>query len=357
VDVSPYIRDTGSPQVLVFWRAFDGEPAPEEPAPERHELCAFSMGQIRDFLKKKRKQKTRPAWVRDSLSGRWVPLTNAGRVRPGMTLMLDAAFGGYDLDLGAQPMDWSPVRSLRPEVGRSDETHDGDPGSRSRRFVLLSDHTRGVVEHAVALGKAVGLGGTEIATMAEAARWHDVGKAHPAFQLALLDVPDAPVDARSELWAKSSGGAPLRYRIEQDGAKESRRHFRHELASMLAWLEHGAKRSETPELVAYLILSHHGRVRMGIRALPTEPAPPDDRLFARGVHDGDRLPALELNGLRVPETELRLDLIRLGLGPMGPSWTERARRLLARHGPFRLARLEALLRIADWKASADEEEA
>ncbi len=357
VDVSPYIRDTGSPQVWVFWREFDVDPAPEEPAPERYELCAFSMGQIRDYLKKKKSQRTRPAWVRDSLAGRWVRLTDPGRVRPGMILMLDASVGGYDPMLGAQPQGWSPVNSLRPEVGQSDEAHDGDKESRIRRFVLLSDHTADVVEHATALGNAVGLEETEMATLLEAARWHDLGKAHPAFQRALLDVPEPPVDARSELWAKSSGGAPLRYRMELDGAVESRRHFRHELASMLAWMDHGANGSEAADLIAYLILSHHGRVRMGIRALPTEPPPPDDRLFARGVHDGDRLPAMELNGLRVPETELRLDLIRLGLGPTGPSWTERARRLLSRHGPFRLARLEALLRIADWKASADEEKA
>jgi len=214
-----------------------------------------------------------------------------------------------------------------------------------------------VVEHATELAGGVGLEDFETATLLEAARWHDVGKAHPAFQLALLDVPERPVEAGSELWAKSSGGAPLRYRMEVDGILESRRHFRHELVSMLAWLEHGASGSEVADLITYLILSHHGRVRMGIRALPTETPPPDDRLFARGVHEGDRLPAVELNGLEVPETELRLDLIQLGLGPMGPSWTERARRLLDRHGPFRLARLEALLRIADWEASAREEEA
>ena len=39
----------------------------------------------------------------------------------------------------------------------------------------------------------------------------------------------------------------------------------------------------------------------------------------------------------------------------GESWTERTRELLVRLGPFRLAWLEALLRIADWRASAKEE--
>ena len=355
VDIAPYIRDTGSPNVWVFWRDFDAEPSPDEPAPQRCELCAFSMGQIKDYLTKKSKQKKRPAWVRDSLDGRWVRLTDAGRVRPGMTLMLDASTGGYDPALGADPTEWSPVPPLPPEVGRRDETHDGDSESRIRRFVLLSEHSEGVTQHAAKLADALQLAEGEAETLLEAARWHDVGKAHPAFQTALLDAPDSPEDAAAKLWAKSSGGAPLRYRIESEGIQQSRRHFRHELASMLAWLQHGSNGSEALDLIAYLILSHHGRVRMGIRALPTEPIPDDDRLFARGVHEGDRLPYMELNGRWVPETELRLDLIRLGIGAMGPSWTERARGLLARHGPFRLARLEALLRIADWNASLEEE--
>ena len=355
VDIAPYIRDTGSPQVWVFWRTFDSAPDPDEPAPERHELCAFSMPQMRQYLKKKRKNRSRPAWVRDSLAGRWVRLTDADRLRPGSTLMLNASEGGYNSTLGAEPEGWSPVIALPPEVPRQDETHDGDPGSRLRRFVLLSAHTRGVVGQAAAIGEAIGLTEGELESLLKAALWHDVGKAHPAFQTALLDVPFPPEEAETELWAKSSGGRPLRYRIERNGVQENRRHFRHELASMLAWLTHGAKGAEEVDLIAYLILSHHGRVRMGIRALPTEPTPPDDRLFARGVHEDDRLPALTLDGHTIPETELRLDLIRLGLGPMGPSWTERTRRLLSRYGPFRLARLEALLRIADWKASEEEE--
>jgi CRISPR-associated endonuclease/helicase Cas3 len=37
-----------------------------------------------------------------------------------------------------------------------------------------------------------------------------------------------------------------------------------------------------------------------------------------------------------------------------PSWSARTQELLARLGPFRLAYLEALLRAADWRASADE---
>lgn len=47
----------------------------------------------------------------------------------------------------------------------------------------------------------------------------------------------------------------------------------------------------------------------------------------------------------------------LGDGAAGPSWVARTQRLLAQHGPFRLAWLEALVRIADWRASRAEQEA
>jgi len=36
----------------------------------------------------------------------------------------------------------------------------------------------------------------------------------------------------------------------------------------------------------------------------------------------------------------------------GPSWLERSIALLEKYGPFRLAYLESLLRIADWRASS-----
>ena len=39
----------------------------------------------------------------------------------------------------------------------------------------------------------------------------------------------------------------------------------------------------------------------------------------------------------------------------GESWTERTRDLLTRFGPFRLAWMETLVRLADWRASAKEE--
>ncbi len=49
--------------------------------------------------------------------------------------------------------------------------------------------------------------------------------------------------------------------------------------------------------------------------------------------------------------------MQLGEGTCGPSWSARTHTLLKKHGPFRLAWLEALVRIADWRASEAEEKA
>ena len=140
-------------------------------------------------------------------------------------------------------------------------------------------------------------------------------------------------------WAKSDGSST---------ARNERRHFRHELASALALLQHGGT-----DLEAYVVAAHHGKVRLAIRSRPGE-RPPDGepgRRYALGVWDGDQLPACSLGGgERVPQTTLSLGPMALG-GGGARSWAERTRRLLERFGPFRLALLETLVRVADWRGT------
>ena len=81
-----------------------------------------------------------------------------------------------------------------------------------------------------------------------------------------------------------------------------------------------------------------------------EPATPDT-LFALGIHHGDTLPEVDLDGETSPAITLDLTPMQLG-GEQ--SWTANALQLLAELGPFRLAYLESLLRAADVRASKKE---
>ena len=95
---------------------------------------------------------------------------------------------------------------------------------------------------------------------------------------------------------------------------------------------------------------------MSLRARPGEELAPgaDGRTrFAHGVYDGDVLPILDLGaGVVVPGQVLTLACMELGGGGQEPSWADRMTSLLEETGPFRLAYVEMLLRVVDWRASA-----
>jgi CRISPR-associated endonuclease/helicase Cas3 len=187
----------------------------------------------------------------------------------------------------------------------------------------------------------------------ETALWHGVGKPHPAFQAAILEHPGEDVD-RTRLWEKSPyADTRLRYGVVTDTGLQCRRGFRHELASMVAWLERGASGAArnggsardaedadragndgTPILdsdrVAYLIAAHPAKVRLMLRELPTAARPDNNRLYARGVWAGGELPAVHANGLHLEPLAVKLDVLQLGESTMGPSRTARTTALLER---------------------------
>ncbi len=107
------------------------------------------------------------------------------------------------------------------------------------------------------------------------------------------------------------------------------------------------------DLVCYLVAAHHGRVRLAIRSIPGEEAPPDMKgaRVALGVVDGDEVPPVRVGDIDLAATILDLDAMNMG-GP--DSWATMALGLRDHPdlGPFRLATLEALVRLADWRASA-----
>ncbi len=343
VDVSDYLRDNDTPPLAVFWRDFEGQPG-DQPPPMRDELCPASIGQAQG-LKKREK------WRWDSLASEWRSFKDSPR--PGMTLLLRAQEGGYDPELGFMADSGKAVTAMPPAASPSRESYNGDGRSDTAIPVLLPDHLAHVTQAARALCDKLDEGE---AAVVRAARWHDVGKSHPAFQTMLLANP-ASTMSPEQLWAKSDFGGRATYATCEGEPPRytERRHFRHELASMLAWLETHGEDADA-DLIAYLVAAHHGKVRMSLRALPGEAEAPGNRRFARGVWEGDQLPSFDFDGEQLPETRLRLALMELGDGEQGASWTARTQKLLADHGPFRLAWLEALVRIADWRATRQEQQ-
>jgi CRISPR-associated endonuclease/helicase Cas3 len=366
VDIAPYVRDADDADVQLFWRDFGDDPnTPLQPPPSHDELCRASLGKSAVSALLDRLQRGQ-AWRWDPLARRWQVHEKGERLRPGLVLMIAADAGGYRPDLGFRADEKGPVKPLSRAmpVEAEPEAYDGDPRSLLSKAVELPLHLAHVQKEAEALCAALGCIDSEREAVVTAARWHDLGKTHKAFDVMLREAHRQGTD--SELgegyWAKA-GRLPDRepprpkYFVREGEREIERKHFRHELASLLAWL-HAQKydNDEHTNLVAYLIGSHHGKVRLSLRALPGEAEPEDGRLFARGVWDGDRLPAFTFaDGKTVSETPLHLDLMQLGEGRQGPSWVTRTRRLLASLGPFRLAYLEALVRIADWRASRKEQ--
>jgi CRISPR-associated endonuclease/helicase Cas3 len=282
------------------------------------------------------------AFVWDWLEKRWTMLD---RPWPGALVLVDAAVGGYQAERGFDINATSEVDPVVRQDGPKTEpdSADGDPDTLKDRVIGLPEHLRHVRDEARLLCEALKVQGVEAEAIVTAALWHDLGKAHEVFK------------ARCGL---ASDAAPLAKTPCYDWRRKdarNRRYFRHELASALAWLQHGTQ-SGSHDVVAYLIAAHHGKVRMGLRALPDERGPNDgERRFARGVWDGDHLPAFSVDGLSIPDTALALDVMELGGGATGRSWAMRTLKLLERYGPFRLAFLEALVRIADWRASEAEQ--
>lgn len=327
IDVSRFVRgDDPETDVELFWREIDASaPAKDQdqPAPRRDELCPAPLWQVQDFLDGRGKGKGRVAYRWDHLADAWRPIRGPD-LRPGLVLLIPASVGGYS---------WDPGRGLR-SMG-------ADPllkGPASGGALTIKQHTEDVcTELGVLLSHFPTFPSAWRAHLQRAARWHDVGKGHWAFQKGVRRANEAL--RRDLLWAKSGGNGPLYH---------GRRYFRHELASTLAALQCGL-----PFEVAYLIATHHGKVRLSIRSLPGE-EPPDDQepRFALGAYQGDELPPVDLGG-GAASPAVRLDLSPMQLGGEG-SWSRHALALRDALGPFQLAFLETLLRVADMRASRKE---
>lgn len=343
IDIQRFVRgDDPEGDVQIFWRAIGNDvPTADEPAPLRDELCNVPIGQARDFFKSRVEKKRGAGYVWDHLEEQWIKL-DPKQVRPGLTILLPSGVGGYDWNEETKSgKGWDVGSDSSVAVLPHGETLEESAGSDTYSalvgpWLTIAQHTANVCRELAALLAPLDLDNELQRQLAQAARWHDLGKAHWAFQKGMLTAnPSLTTDQQ---WAKSGVKRRLRH---------GRKHFRHELASALA-----AQQRELPFAVAYIIASHHGRARLAIRSLPGEDEPTTpETLFALGVHHGDALPEVDLGDETCPA--LTLDLTPMLLGGER-SWTASALRLLAELGPFRLAYLESLLRAADIRASEKE---
>lgn len=338
IDVSLFIRDSEDLHLQVFWRNVIGNaPDANEPDATREELCHVTLSQMRKYMKKKVKTE-RKAWMWDGLANRWRQLYE-NEIRPGLMIMLDASLGGYSDEMGFVPAETKLVTVVTQDgVTKVPADYDEDSSTIERSFVTIKKHSQDVLNVARDLCNLLP-GEWPRDAFLEAARSHDIGKAHPVFQETMVRQlrEENELDPRlNELWAKT----PYNNR-------HKRKYFRHELASALACLEYGKS-----DLVAYLVAAHHGKVRMSLQALPNESQPNNtNRQYARGIWEGESLPDVELPGEIVPSFTVDLSYMEMGEGEKGLSWLARAVKLLEEYGPFRLAWLETLLRVSDWRGT------
>lgn len=409
IDVSRFIRSGEERDVQVFWLPVSAKEAPSESLrPSREALCSVPFLKARDWLCGTESKTSRAprlkagvrAWVWEWQEGRW-KLAERKDMYPGQTLLVDAAVGGYDPLFGFNPSSRSEVLPVDAIVASLEEHADATESD---------EHLSALVAHQSVQWQTIAVHGAQVgdeaARLAEilcpsfarvfdlAGRWHDVGKAHPAFQNS-IEHEDRPL--RSDV-AKAPAGAWPRRKLYSMPNEASRKGFRHELASTLAlfavlirnapshpallgpWREVlpllGAAVAEEAEstptdlekeiielsaeefdLLAYLICCHHGKVRLAWHASPADQDANDSVRRIRGVREGDALPQTLLATAKgeyasLPQIELSLSPAATGLSAQtGRSWTDRTLNLVKKHSVFQLGYLEALLRAADIRSS------
>jgi CRISPR-associated endonuclease/helicase Cas3 len=339
IDVSRFVRSGEESNLYVAWRAWPEKENPPDKRFSPQELCPIphfpgGNSELKSLI-------TKGAWTWNySGRGSWEKLTDTRRLYAGMRILLRAEAGGYDPRRGWAPESKTAVGEIdAPDVG--EDAIDSDPWSQTATQTL-EQHTNDVVSELQRILAALPVSVNGLHQPLEtAARYHDWGKAHPIFQQTLYNLPDEPDVAPEPLLAKQ--------KRELSRSGHNRKWFRHELASALALLQ----REEW--LSAYIAMAHHGKVRMNIRSMPGEVDASDpDRRVARGIWHGDRLFAAHLGGgIEVEDTAIDLRPARLGIADGIRAWSDRVLDLLKHHGPFRLAYLEMLLRVADETASAN----
>jgi CRISPR-associated endonuclease/helicase Cas3 len=366
IDIRPYVRDADDLDAQLAWatwepEAEDGRPRADAKAPPMGYRCRVPCDRVNAFAKDV------AVWRLDQVLGRWVkvnPQLSQSRVRPGEVLVVGAADGGYDPVTGFDPRARGPVpgclsldASSEPAEGTEDRYAADSASVRQRKWISLEQHSEQTRDQAAALLDTIKpkLPDGAASSAVVAAYLHDVGKAHDIWQdgLCRLAAPDERENvAAGRPWAKSNGEGRLVF----DGGVA----FRHELASLLILdgpLQELLRQAPDPDLTRYLVLAHHGKLRVQVRdpadlAVTVSTQAAERKILGLAHGASTSLPPM----LGHPTAQLTVDLDQFELGG-GRSWTRTALGLRDRYGPFVLAYLETIVRVADWRASAEDEEA
>lgn len=220
-------------------------------------------------------------------------------------------------------------------------TEDDAVGSLDRVELDLVAHSRAVEDKARAFARACGLPEPLAADVALAGWLHDAGKADPRFQAVLGTGDPLLLAARSVLAKSGRRSAPGDW--ERAGLPP---HWRHEALSVRLALENPRlSGAHDPGLVLWLVGTHHGR---GRPLFPHgDPLDAEARVLPRlreltaplGPGRGPQSLGFGLEGAAFGD-ELR-----------GLDWAQLFAALKRRYGAWGLAHLEAVLRLADHRAS------
>lgn len=357
IDVSIYIRDADELDASVAWRDFTGRPGFRggTQLPTRDERCPCPLSQVEALTK----DQNRHVWRYDPEEDHWVEVGKQGvRARPGEVLIIAAAQGGYDPLVGLDIRSTSRVPvlaqvgpgnpSIEATSGEATDDPQADEGAVGQlSWLSLEQHLAETHRQASALVRTIAptLPIESTDTAVEAARLHDVGKAFPPWQAALRGLADVAARPPADVvYAKSPLNGQLR--VSQHPG------FRHELFGVLMLHERPdltTLPSRDVPLLRYLVGAHHGRVRVQVRdALDTKMLRRGSETLL-GLEEGARHTPASFWGLSFDPFDIDLDEFRLG-GER--SWSRDALDLCDEFGPFVLAYLEALVRVADWRASA-----
>jgi CRISPR-associated endonuclease/helicase Cas3 len=213
-------------------------------------------------------------------------------------------------------------------------TEDDDSGSFATRVVTLRDHLAEVRAWSRTFAERLGFGLELMSDIMLAAWLHDVGKADPRFQQMLLGGSEVRLMVLREPLAKSSGDPADAHGRTAARERATYPHgYRHELLSvaMVAGSDGALSGAHDAELVLHLVGSHHGWCRP----------------FAPARDPGAPLAVeLSLDGMAL-RADAAHDLARVDSGA-----ADRFFDLVERYGWWGLAWLEAVVRLADHRASA-----